>query len=74
MADEKRQLPPEDIPDDWKRPGGPADYSEGGGTGLEPQPDDEVIGGGVSGSDEDPIGEPGIPDEASFDPETWRSK
>lgn len=46
-----------------ERLNGPADYDESGGTGLEPQPGDQVIGGGVSGGDEDPIGEPGIPDE-----------
>jgi hypothetical protein len=57
-AEEQRELEREQL-------GGPADYDESGGTGLEPGEGDEVIGGGVSGSDEDPIGEPGIPDEVA---------
>ena len=69
MADQKHNPNPDEVPEEFKRPGGPTDYDEGGGTGLEAQPGDDVIGGGVSGGDEDPIGEPGIPDEAGTDPE-----
>ena len=51
----------EDIPEELKgRPEGQpgmSDYDEGGGTGLEPQPGDEVIGGGTSGGDSEPIRE-----------------
>ena len=69
MADETNNPNPDEMPEEWKRPGGPADYDEHGGAGLAPRPGDDVIGGGVSGGDEDPIGEPGFPDEAGTDPE-----
>ena len=70
MTEERsNQSPDEELPSELRRPGGPTDYDESGGTGLEPQPDEVVIGGGVSGGDDDPIGEPGIPDEAGSDPE-----
>jgi len=71
MDERKRHKPVEEIPEEWKRPGGPADYDESGGTGLEPGRDDDVLGGGPSGGDEDPIGEPGIPDEVTYDPEKY---
>lgn len=60
MANRKRSRSDEDTPEELKgRPEGQpgmSDYDEGGGAGLEPQPGDEVIGGGVSGGD-DPIRE-----------------
>lgn len=61
-TDEGTHMPPEL---DREQQGGPSDYDESGGTGLEPRPGDQVIGGGVSGGDDDPIGEPGIPDEVN---------
>ena len=61
MSDRNRPPTREDVPDELKGrpPGQPgmSDYDEGGGTGLEPQPGDEVIGGGPSGGDSDPIRE-----------------
>jgi hypothetical protein len=61
MANEKRSRSDENTPEELKgRPEGQpgmSDYDEGGGTGLEPQPGDEVIGGGTSGGDSDPIRE-----------------
>jgi hypothetical protein len=66
---EEREPVGDDIPDELRRPGGPSDYDEGGGTGLEPQPGDDVLGGGTSGGDDDPIGEPGFPDDPDLDPD-----
>ena len=57
---------PEEMTEDDARPWGPG---EAGSVGLEPGPGDEVIGGGPSGPDDDPIGEPGFPDDPAFDPE-----
>lgn len=58
---QKRNPAREDVPDELRgRPEGQpgmSDYDEAGGTGLEPQPGDEVIGGGPSGGDSDPIRE-----------------
>ena len=60
MQDDTRQQQ-ENTPDELKgRPEGSpgmSDYDESGGTGLEPQPGDQVIGGGVSGGDSEPIRE-----------------
>ena len=61
MAENPRPRSDEDVPDELKgRPEGQpgmSDYDEGGGTGLEAQPGEEVIGGGPSGGDSDPIRE-----------------
>jgi hypothetical protein len=61
MADKARNRSDEDTPDELKgRPEnspGMSDYDESDGTGLEPRPGDELIGGGVSGGDSDPIRE-----------------
>ena len=62
MADETRRSTEEEaVPEELKgRPEGSegmSDYDESGGTGLEPRPGDDVIGGGPSGGDEEPIRE-----------------
>ena len=61
MAEERNSRVDEDTPEELKgRPEGQpgmSDYDEGGGTGLEPQPGDEVISGGTSGGDSEPIRE-----------------
>ena len=62
MADDARGTNEwEAVPDELKgRPKGSpgmSDYDESGGTGLEPRPGDDVIGGGVSGGESDPIRE-----------------
>jgi hypothetical protein len=61
MTTRKRVRNDENTPDELKgRPEGAdgmSDYDESGGTGLEPQPGDEVIGGGPSGGDSEPIRE-----------------
>jgi hypothetical protein len=65
---------PEEMTEDDARPWGPSDHDAAGGVGLEPGPDDEVIGGGPSGPDDDPIGESGFPDDPGFDPEKQGSR
>jgi hypothetical protein len=59
--DKQRRSTNDDTPEELKgRPEGSpgmSDYDEAGGAGLEPRPDDAVIGGGVSGGDSDPIRE-----------------
>ena len=61
MGEKQRRRITEATPDELKgRPAGQpgmSDYDEAGGTGLEPGPDDEVVGGGPSGGDSDPIRE-----------------
>ena len=71
MADESTKPDPEEPeePEEWKRPGGPTDYDENGGTGLEGRPADDVIDGGVAGRSDDPVGESATPDEVESDTE-----
>ncbi len=61
MGDRNARPITQDTPEELKGrpPGQPGatDYDEAGGTGLEPRPDDEVIGGGPSGGDSEPIRE-----------------
>ena len=61
MADRNYQTSPQDGPDELKgRPAGQpgmSDYDESGDTGLERRSAEEVIGGGTSNGDRDPIRE-----------------
>jgi hypothetical protein len=61
MKENKQGRSDDDTPEELKgRPEGSpgmSDYDEAGGAGLEPRPDDAVIGSGVSGGDSDPIRE-----------------